>query len=59
MQEDTTKPTPPDPRLILAVLIRQQGRVRITARELDEVLQGQVALKPLDGGGWVLEYRDG
>jgi hypothetical protein len=59
MDESSNKPTPPDPRLIAAVLVRQQGRVRITQREIDAVLKGNIALKPLDGGGWVLEFKEG
>jgi hypothetical protein len=50
---------PPDPRLIAAALVRQQGRVRVTARELAEVVKGHLGVKRLDDGTLVLEFREG
>lgn len=49
--------TPPDPRRVLAVLVRQQGRVRVSAKELEQAADGKVGLKPDAAGGWVLEWQ--
>lgn len=56
--EGTPASSPPNPRLMLAVLIRQQGRVRVTQRELDDAAQGKIGLKALETGGWVLEWQE-
>ncbi len=59
MDESSNHPTPPDPRHVLAAVVRQHGRVRVTEREMREAVKGQLGLKPLDGGGWLFEWRGG
>lgn len=54
--ETLNSPTMPSLKLIAAVLVRQQGRVRITPRELEAVKTGKLALKRLDDGTLVLEF---
>lgn len=49
---------PPDPRHVLAVAVRQLGRVRVTARELDQVTRGKLAIRQDEAGGWVFEWRE-
>lgn len=50
---------PPNPKFILAAMVRQSGRVRIGLRELDAVRTGHLAMRRLEDGTLILEFREG
>ncbi len=61
--EDTpdapAKPQPPKPTQVLAVLVRREGRVRISARDVAELHpRAKIDVRMDDQGNAILTYRE-
>ena len=56
MDESANRPAPPEPRYVLAALVRRAGRVRVTARELGEVRKGSLTMGVTEQGDIVVTW---
>ncbi len=48
--------TPPEPRHLLAALVRRSGRERVTVRELAEARSGKLGVSRLETGDLVVTW---
>ena len=53
------RPQPPEPRHLLAALVRREGRVRLTARELGDARTGKLGVSMTEGGDLVVTWVAG
>lgn len=50
------RPQPPEPRHLLAALVRREGRVRLTARELGDARRGKLGVAVTEAGDLVVTW---
>lgn len=57
--DEQSKRQPPKPHLVLAVLVRREGRVRISARDIAALHpRAKIDMRMDDQGNAILTYRE-
>lgn len=54
--EQHSEATPPEPRHVLAALVRREGRIRVTARELQDARSGKLGVSRTERGDTVVTW---